>query len=398
MKLKLNIKQESIVYVLTIVFIASFTIFAEISYGRYIMLGSAVLVFLYTNSVKNGKLFLKLDLFQVHILVCALFCMLSAIWAQVSSSDAFSKGTTLISILVTFYPFYVFYNKKGDINLILKPIMWAGLLVAIYTFMYYGVSTIISLVNSGSRLPSEFANSNTIGMSVSMAIVIAFYYFLTDGISVSTILAIPGIVVVAVSGSRKAFVMLLIGIVLLYVLHSFEQKNFKGIIYILGGIIILTVAVSFLEDSQLFSNILMRMEGLIASITGSGKVDNSTKLRNEYVELGFELFKTNPLVGIGIDNAKFYTIYKHYLHNNYIELLADGGIIGIIVFYLTYLRILWSLWNNRKNGNKLDKLIWVMVLLDLMMQYGYVAYYNKLSYIYLMTYCLYINNCKRKIN
>ena len=84
------------------------------------------------------------------------------------------------------------------------------------------------------------------------------------------------------------------------------------------------------------------------------------------------------------------------LDNNYVELLANGGIVGFCFYYFIYVKIIWSLWKSRKNGNKLNKLIFTMAILDIIMQYGYVSYYSKLSYIYLMVYCIYIEAFKNK--
>ena len=53
------------------------------------------------------------------------------------------------------------------------------------------------------------------------------------------------------------------------------------------------------------------------------------------------LFYQSPITGVGVNNPSVYTFFlygkeNYYLHNNYIELLAGTGIIGLIgvLFYV----------------------------------------------------------------
>ena len=55
-------------------------------------------------------------------------------------------------------------------------------------------------------------------------------------------------------------------------------------------------------------------------------------------------------IGIGMNNSWVYK-YGMYLHNNYIELLADGGIIGFICYYIMYIHVLFLLTKNKDKYN-----------------------------------------------
>lgn len=390
---------DNIVFFLTAFFIASFSILHAYSYGKYIMLAIAILILLLGAYSNDGKVYLCFDEYQKYILLFAVFCLLSAFWATKDANLAISKGTTLISILFTFYPLYLYY-KNQNAECIFRAIMWSGFLVTGYVFAYFGVSTIVSLAFSAQRLPSIFDNTNTIGMLVAVATIISFYFFLNEGLSITTFLMVPAVVIVAVSGSRKAFVMLLAGVAMVYALHYLRKGNIKAVLgLVLGGligIVILIVA----KDMPLFAMILQRMEGLIGLLTGNGVIDNSSRVRNLYSELGINLFLEHPIVGIGMDNAKVYNgmFYgeEHYLHNNYVELLANGGIIGFVIYYALYFKILVDLWKAKASKDCLLEVVFTLVVLNLIMQYGYVAYYDKINYIYLMGYCLYIEKIKER--
>lgn len=86
------------------------------------------------------------------------------------------------------------------------------------------------------------------------------------------------------------------------------------------------------------------MEGLLAMVTGNGEIDHSAQVRQDMFKLGISIFKDNPIFGIGMGQCSYlYTKYighDCYLHNNYAELLANGGVVGTYLFYRIYLSVI----------------------------------------------------------
>lgn len=90
--------------------------------------------------------------------------------------------------------------------------------------------------------------------------------------------------------------------------------------------------------------------------------------------MGLNAFKESPILDIGLDNARFMTMavygFEHYLHNNYVELLVDTGLLGFCTYYAMYLYcIYYSLKLFKLHDRELYVCITILSLL-IIMDYG----------------------------
>lgn len=118
--------------------------------------------------------------------------------------------------------------------------------------------------------------------------------------------------------------------------------------------------------------------------TGSG--DRSILLRFELLNEGLETIQTYPVFGVGIGNFKKHTSSDLYSHNNYIEVCANSGIPGLILYYSVFLVLFLRLKSlNKKKLNVFDRnfvsFSKIFLLLTLVADIGLVSYYNKLNWI-----------------
>lgn len=173
-----------------------------------------------------------------------------------------------------------------------------------------------------------------------------------------------------------------------------------NILRVTCGLIVCVVTVIIMSKLPVFGEINERMQGLIAAVTGVGEVDHSSWLRGQYVEIGLELFEKSPFFGIGIDNARLTTRtlfgYDHYLHNNFVELLAGVGIIGFFCYYSMYFYIIRNMLKYMYTKDRELSICFVIIVILLAMDYGMVSYYAKETYFYLMIGFLMVKNLKRK--
>jgi len=129
-----------------------------------------------------------------------------------------------------------------------------------------------------------------------------------------------------------------LGVAFLFLFFLPYFKNTKNIIY--GAVILLMfiIGFNFLLENEEFAEQLgfvsERFEDAQGTIEGTG-YEGSADLRLFFIKEGFETWKNNPVLGIGLNNFSFY--YGTYTHNNFIEMLANLGIIGLILYYLIYL-------------------------------------------------------------
>lgn len=357
--------------------------------------------------MNHGKVSLRFTPYVAMNVLFICFVLLSSLWA-ISSSDSATMARTLTRTFVCAYAVYITYINipELDVTVLLKAVMWAGYIVSLYTLFFYGLDTIIAAGSSSSlRVDNEFANVNTIGMACALSCVIqiSFKYLRPkDHLFPSALLMIPSMVVVAATQSRKALVFLIAG-TLGYAFVK-AQKSRKSIFIkgfkILLWVLILAFVLYLILQLEVFDGIRERMEAMLNAVLGSGKVDHSTVLRNNLRTLGLTWFLKYPVGGIGIANphilANQYYAFDAYLHDNFVELLCGGGIIGFCLYYAMYVYLFSQLWKYRKVDKQRVAFFALWLMLMLAMNFGMVTYYSKAQNFYLMIHFMNVFDLKRK--
>ena len=383
-----NRLDEKLIWLLTTFLFAADIIFETSTWSSVVLIVITFAILFFDALQGRGIIRPAIGPYHFFVLCFCLFCYASSLWAR-SADLAISKGTTIFEILVCTSVIYMHYAKYETVAPLVEAIRWAGYIVVLYAFFIYGSETIWNLASTGGRLLNSFANINSIGMMAAYSAVITAFrvLFINKRITWTDLFVIPAIVLIGLSGSRKTLVLAAAGFVIL-VMKRFGSKNIaKTVIqWSLLGVLIL-VLFRFLLTLPIFEAVKARMVGLIAMVTGVGEVDHSTWLRQQYIALGLEQFWKTPLLGIGIDNARFLVETalgrRTYLQSKYVELLADGGIVGFFCYYVMYLYPLWIFYRYRRDSDPYLILCVVLMLLFLVMDYGMVSYYSKSTYFYL---------------
>ena len=401
MDFKIRIKFNSMINILMVLLFCSFTILTTYSWGRYVMI-LCVAAILGLGTLRDGwKYKFLFGRYIITLLLFTLYVLMSVIWAE-SPSDAFAKAKTLFEILIMVVILYnCYYGNQNCVQDLLWVVKWASVFVVLYSLLFFGIDNLIVMVSAEERMENTYANVNTIGMLAAIGAIIQLDELIQDKkIKLSEIFCVPSVFLIAATQSRKAFVILLFGISMDIVLNNSESKNFtKKIFKLLLSIVAAIIVLNIILSLPMFSGMLERMGGIIASITGGGGVDSSTRIRQRMVEVGFEQFLKTPFLGMGIGNPHLLAA-RHlgkdtYLHNNFIELLAGGGIIGCGIYYSMYIYLFANLWKYRKYKNREYIVCAIIMVLLLAMDYGMVSYYTKSRYIYLMLYFLEVETLKR---
>lgn len=398
--------EDKIIWFLTTVLFSSFIILDTNEYISYILLGVTGLIFLIIAFGRQFKFPLVIDRFQIAILAFAIYCALSSIWAR-NSSAAIEKAVTIFEIMVCMTVLYCHYSRKDSVYELLECVRWAGYIVTIYALYSYGIDTIRSTLASEGRVGNSFANINSIAIITAISLILSFFKLFYYKFSWSMIFAIPEIIMIAASGSRKSLMIAGIGIVLVLLFRYTNRNIIKTLVRYIFIAVILILVLRFFLSLDMFAGINERMEGLIAMFTGTGDVDHSALLRQQYVLAGLAQFKETPILGIGISNSGYILMAAFgrdtYLHNNFIELLACGGIIGFGIYYSMILWPLYKIWKYRTWGDSCTVAVIILIIILLVMDYGMVSYYSKSTYFYLMIYYLqakiliHLNNKNKKM-
>jgi len=350
-------------------------------------------------ATKYGINNIVINSFQTNIIVFAIYCFISTLWA-IDPSDAIERGITVVEICVCMTVFlWAYSNMQNPFYRLLKAVMYGGYAVTIYTFIFIGIKNILSMVALGGRLDSTFDNVNTIGLICAISLILSVFFLYQKKNWLLVLLDIPTLVLLSASGSRKALLVTIVGCFAIYLFRHRTVNKIAFVFKIIISIVFLFIILRLLSSLSIFSGISERMQGLLALVTGNGEIDHSAQVRQDMFNLGISIFKDNPILGIGMGNAHIYTLkyigHDCYLHNNYAELLANGGVVGTYLFYRIYLSIIKKLKRNHRLKTQDGVMILILMFCLLVSDLSVVSYYSKLTYFFFMIFYVY-NTQKEK--
>ena len=325
---------------------------------------------------------------MAYLLLFDAYCIASILWAR-EPWRAETIALRTLPLLTVFA--IILYNYIVEIDgkkLLVDAIYIAGIVLGIYTIaMQGGIDGYLQLLNSGVRVGENVNNVNTIGLGTGISVIIAFYYVMFHKkVYHLAPLALCGFVALG-TGSNKALIVMALGCFLVLLFYAYVTNNIFTLLKALGVFVIVAAAFVALFQLPMFETINTRFEGMINAYLGVGKIDNSARIRDYLVQAGLQQFAKTPLFGIGINNGATVALqavgYDYYLHNNYVELLVDCGVIGTFFFYGAIASSLFKVVKELKKGGPVFALVAIILLAWLIIQYGYVCYYSKTSYLYI---------------
>ena len=390
---------DKIIWLLAALFFATIYIANMNAYGSYILLLITV-VALVVSVIKNGwKLRISVAPYHGFVLMFAAYTLFSALWAK-TPGEAATVATTMVEILICLSVFYWHYMQTDSTEELLKAIMWGAYIVVLYTFAEYGLDGIMTAVEDEERFAVEFANINSVAMAAAMAVVINVHFWRKKVQRFSILFALPALLLVGASGTRKALVILLLGSVMVYVLGIRSRSGLMRILKLIGFALVAVVAIRLVLALPVFRVVADRMEGMINGFLGTGEADNSTEVRMKFTKIGWQVFLENPILGVGMSNTHHYLAQlagrDTYTHNNFVEVLAGGGIIGFALYYVKYVYLFVNIMKAKLSNHPHGVVVVTILLLLVVMDWGGVTYYSKHTYFYLMMFFLYVDNMKKR--
>ncbi len=276
-----------------------------------------------------------------------------------------------------------FIDSEKRLNFILKCIIIGGGLLAARLL----IEIPFNQWGTGRLGRGIDYNPNTLGLRLAFASLVSTY-FMVKVATKKYIYFLSSILLVTVSmftGSRKVFVVLVVGYLLfLLFFGSFKKSYIKKLPFIvLIGTLMLILIFNF---GPLYDVLGSRVESTFNAFTGN-EINNSeseTQLRTAMIIEGLNLFQNSPLIGYGIGNFEEVSSYGTYSHNNYIEMLTGMGIIGFIVYYSFYCYLLFKLGSGILSGNKKFVLPFTIICLMFINETAIVSYQSLYTQILIM--------------
>ena len=231
-------------------------------------------------------------------------------------------------------------------------------------------------------------NANDVGLSMAFALLFSLFLARNRKQPPYYVLSAAFVTVVLFSGSRKAALLCVVGLVLI---AAFSYKGAKGVAVTLVAVVAaLGIYWVVMNVPELYNVLGRRLE----SFFSGGELDRSSLEREWYRNYAKGMFINSPLLGYGFNGflTQMQAInYSHqaYSHCNQWELLADLGLLGFCLYYGLFVWMAIS-FVRRLGFNREDAFFGISFLvLMFVFDYGYVSFINPDTYIYLvLLYCL----------
>ena len=386
---------DRILLILAALFVMTTYFLATVGSGMYVLF-AIIILFLVISNYK-----LEFHAFHVFIFQFCLYCYANSMWA-LNYHNAISNGNTILYLLICLSIMYCHFKKFNDVTQLMKLIMWVGYIVVFYCYLFYGVERVTDLDNEEGRLSNSFNNINTLSMLASTVLIINMFFILFRRRRAwSDLLIFPAIFFILSSQSRKGVGMIVLGLLLLFFLKYLRSKerNLLPLMRFLGIVSVFFIIILLFSSTSVMEGVTNRMMGFLAQFTEEGEIDASTQARIELRDLGWAQFAKTPWFGMGMGCSYFLTNEEFgentYLHDNYVELAACGGIFALVSYYSIFLYLLWK----ERKYYKIDdmcNLVLVLLIIKFFTDYGSVSYITKMNYFYLMVYFLHLESCKVK--
>lgn len=242
------------------------------------------------------------------------------------------------------------------------------ILVAVSCEMYLSYSTYIEISQSVQYTFefNNFLNGNFPNRNITSAIYLVQLPFVLHVLKnteskilqiVTAIIAFMLVYMVFMLGSRTAYVILTC-LFLAYLIVLIVSKDKKIKSYFLT--FVLLVGSSFLLSTITLGT---QSEGFAVNrIQTIDFKETSTNTRLRYYQYGIEQTINNPLIGVGLGNWKIVSIERdkeniisyivpYTMHNDFLEVAAELGIIGLLIFLSIFyfgLRNSWETYSRNK--------------------------------------------------
>lgn len=345
---------------------------------------------------------------SVILILYLVFGVISLLWAE-DTDFAFSKIKTVFLLLVFLVIVSTYITKINKPAYVIAALSIGCIALSIYMVALYGFDGIMDAMQQegeerlGFLINNVNALANTLSVGLIALIGAAFLYKRTLW------LLIPAVFVsicLLSAGSRTATISLIVGLLILTFFwvktaDTILKKIFRFLLVVTSVIVLWTV----LSNIPAFQTLILRTQNIFSVLTGDHSVvkESSTETRMDYIRLGWEQFLRTPIFGNGFGCAGYamaetYT-YVTYLHNNYIEILASGGIVGFILYYSPYVMVLFSLLKRMFKDHDRDPAVLIsfaLLVTRLISHVGIVLYYSKIEFIFLLLLISVVNIPRQK--
>ena len=326
---------------------------------RWFFISIVTLIYLYRN-LKNSH-YLSIDNKSMLILGLVIIYLILSISISDNKVEAIISSLKIIVIILVFLSSTtVFKSLQNPFTYLTKVIVLILLFEVIFTLTIYFIPIYEDFTGISM-------NRNISAFSILLKVPILIYYFSKVEINVFfrryiILLEILTIFSIFLLESRAGISLL---IILYFLLFFYKAYSKKRLIFI-----ILLSLISFLGFTSSMSNYLnektLNPNELLQ--------DESLNYRLDYYINSIELFKVKPIFGYGIGSWKIESLQfqdydnstilsPYYVHNDFLQILMELGLIGLILYSFMLVKFLIFLLKRLKKRKYFLLLICFLIFL-----------------------------------
>jgi len=349
------------------------SIYLQISILHYACLAGIMLLF--AQKALRGNV-IYIGFYSTWILLLVFYIIVSSFWASYSLVALNSSKGMLEFALIGPALFY-YYVYEAKIDKVIEIVVMCGVILSLLLLVQVPVS------QWGGRLATSRYAANSTAVKVMQSALCALGLWRLDRTKKYMLgIWLFLIAVVLLTGSRTMLAGVIVGSVVIFILDIDAKNIIKPVLLITLAIVgIYYLYELILDNPVLYSAIGYRLELLINSLFGTGRTYGSDSYRYRLIDEAVSLFKERPVFGWG----PFMFQYEspsgmYYSHNNYVEILANFGLVGAFLYYIFFL--VFVIKGIKVRGLKKNRHISIaisLLLAYLVIDFGTVNWYREYS-------------------
>lgn len=273
-------------------------------------------------TIINTKFFLWVTAFLAFIILDAY---LRTQYGEMNFDFIVFSWTSICIFLVLMHDAY---SPDALIANFCEACLIAAIAVVAYIVIMERDLIMLGTVRIGDSLSG---NVNTVGMHLGIySLGILFLYMRTRNK-----LLLPVYIVVAVfmllTGSKKVFIPISLGLALYELYSGIKFEKIVMLLFILVAIIYTVLSNPYLYN--IIGSRTIDFLGNIGMYVGEYHYSHSTDMRESLIMTALHCFSGKPLLGWGFNATARFSPYNVYAHNNFVEILANYGVVGFLLYY-----------------------------------------------------------------
>ena len=303
------------------------------------------------------------------ILIYLIFLIISSVFSYNQNTSFFGESFRRNGSL-TYIAFAVFFLSTTkfvrfeNLNIIFSRIILVGLITSSYAFIQLSGNDFIQWTSPG--IITTLGNTNFSGASMAIFFILSFGQIFVSSFSLFqriSAFVVSGFLFSAIlpTNARQALMILFFGVFLILLYKVYELNKTASYFFGISGITAATVAVLGTLQIGPLSDLLYKQ---------------SVSVRGFYWRAGVEMFKDNPLFGVGVDNyGAFFKQYREAqyplnygfnitssaAHNVFIQNFATSGVFVGVLYLLLQILVFYKGLTLIKNFRDEKRLISVIV-------------------------------------